>query len=47
VERDELIRQIVDTWRRHNAIIALEQSGMRLPEAVAMRGLWGGWIFGR
>jgi uncharacterized damage-inducible protein DinB len=25
--------------------LALKQSGMKLPEGVAVKGLWGKWIF--
>jgi hypothetical protein len=48
VERDELAEQLVGTWRRHDEILlALKQTGLRLPERVARQGWSGTWIFGK
>ena len=32
--------------RFSDTLLALKQSGVRLPEAIAIQGLWGRWIFG-
>jgi uncharacterized damage-inducible protein DinB len=36
-----------ESHHRGQIALALKQSGHRLPERVAMRGLWGKWIFGK
>jgi uncharacterized damage-inducible protein DinB len=36
-----------ESHHRGQIMLALKQSGMKLPEAVAMQGLWGRWFFGR
>ncbi|MHC4236204.1 MAG: DinB family protein [Planctomycetota bacterium] len=36
-----------ESHHRGQIALALKQSGMRLPEKVAVKGLWGRWIFGR
>ncbi len=36
-----------ESHHRGQIALALKQSGMRLPEKVAMQGLWGTWIDGK
>ena len=36
-----------ESHHRGQIALALKQAGLRLPESVAMRGLWGTWIFGK
>src|SRR5205085_12429841 len=36
-----------ESHHRGQIMLALKQSGMRLPEAIAIQGLWGRWIFGK
>ena len=36
-----------ESHHRGQILLALKQSGMRLPEAIAIQGLWGRWIFGK
>ena len=36
-----------ESHHRGQILIALKQSGMRLPDAIATQGLWGRWIFGK
>ncbi len=36
-----------DSHPRGQIALALKQQGMKLPEKVAMQGLWGKWIFGK
>lgn len=36
-----------ESHHRGQVMIALKQNGMRLPERVAVQGLWGKWIFGK
>jgi uncharacterized damage-inducible protein DinB len=36
-----------ESHHRGQIALALKQAGMRLPENVALRGLWGTWFFGR
>ena len=36
-----------ESHHRGQIALALKQQGMRLPEKVAMQGLWGKWIFGK
>lgn len=36
-----------ESHHRGQIVLALKQGGMRLPERVALQGLWGRWIFGR
>jgi uncharacterized damage-inducible protein DinB len=35
-----------DSQHRGQILLALKQSGKRLPEAVSIQGLWGRWIYG-
>ncbi len=35
-----------ESHHRGQIALVLKQSGMRLPEEVAVKGLWGRWIFG-
>ena len=35
-----------ESHHRGQIVLALKQSGMRLPESIAVQGLWGRWIFG-
>ncbi len=35
-----------ESHHRGQIALALKQSGLRLPEKVAMQGLWGKWIYG-
>ncbi|MFQ5691238.1 MAG: DinB family protein [Gemmatimonadota bacterium] len=36
-----------ESHHRGQIVLALKQSGMRLPEKVAVRGLWGKWVYGK
>jgi uncharacterized damage-inducible protein DinB len=36
-----------ESHHRGQIALALKQNGMRLPERIALRGLWGTWIYGR
>jgi uncharacterized damage-inducible protein DinB len=36
-----------ESHHRGQVMLALKQNGVRLPERVALQGLWGRWIFGR
>lgn len=36
-----------ESHHRGQIALALKQSGMPMPEKVAVKGLWGRWIFGR
>jgi len=36
-----------ESHHRGQIVLALKQSGLRLPEKVAMQGLWGKWILGK
>lgn len=36
-----------ESHHRGQIALALKQNGMRLPEKVAVQGLWGRWIFGK
>jgi uncharacterized damage-inducible protein DinB len=36
-----------ESHHRCQIALALKQAGLRLPEKVAIQGLWGKWIFGR
>jgi uncharacterized damage-inducible protein DinB len=36
-----------ESHHRGQIALALKQAGMRLPEKVAMHGLWGTWFFGK
>jgi uncharacterized damage-inducible protein DinB len=36
-----------EAHHRGQIALALKQSGLRLPESISMKGLWGTWIFGR
>lgn len=36
-----------ESHHRGQIVLALKQSGMRLPEAVTVQGLWGKWIMGK
>ena len=36
-----------ESHHRGQIMLALKQAGMKLPEKVAIQGLWGGWIFGK
>jgi hypothetical protein len=45
VERDDLISDVLTTYRGQ-MMLALNQSGLHMPEKVAIQGLWGKWMFG-
>jgi uncharacterized damage-inducible protein DinB len=36
-----------ESHHRGQMTLALKQNGLRLPERVALQGLWGKWIFGK
>ena len=36
-----------ESHHRGQIALALKQAGMRLPEKVALQGLWGKWIYGK
>ncbi|MEX2404197.1 MAG: DinB family protein [Balneolales bacterium] len=36
-----------ESHHRGQIALALKQSGMKLPEKVAVQGLWGKWMFGK
>lgn len=36
-----------DSHHRGQMLLALKQSGQRLPETVATQGVWGKWIYGK
>ena len=36
-----------ESHNRGQIALALKQNGMRLPERITLRGLWGTWIYGR
>ena len=36
-----------ESHHRGQIMLALKQNGLRLPERVALQGLWGKWIFGK
>jgi uncharacterized damage-inducible protein DinB len=36
-----------ESHHRGQIMLALKQSGLRMPEKVAVQGLWGKWIFGK
>lgn len=36
-----------ESHHRGQIMLALKQSGLRMPEKVAVQGLWGTWIFGK
>lgn len=36
-----------ESHHREQIALALKQNGMRPPERIALRGLWGTWIHGR
>jgi uncharacterized damage-inducible protein DinB len=36
-----------DAHHRGQILLALKQSGLRLPEKIAIEGLWGKWIYGK
>jgi uncharacterized damage-inducible protein DinB len=36
-----------ESHHRGQIVLALKQAGMRLPDEVAIEGLWGKWIFGK
>ena len=36
-----------DAHHRGQILLALKQSGLRLPEKVALNGIWGTWIYGK
>ena len=45
---EEIVAQVLSTWRLNNEILlALKQEGMRLPDEVAVQGVWGKWIHGK
>lgn len=35
-----------ESHHRGQILLALKQNGMRLPESVAVQGLWGRWFYG-
>lgn len=36
-----------ESHHRGQILLALKQNGMRLPEEIAVQGVWGKWIFGK
>jgi uncharacterized damage-inducible protein DinB len=36
-----------DAHHRGQILLALKQSGLRLPDKIAIEGVWGKWIFGK
>lgn len=36
-----------ESHHRGQILLALRQNGMRMPERVALQGLWGKWMFGK
>jgi hypothetical protein len=36
-----------ESQHRGQVLLALKQSGLRLPERVSIQGIWGRWIFGK
>jgi uncharacterized damage-inducible protein DinB len=36
-----------ESHHRGQILLALKQNGLRLPEKVALQGIWGRWIFGK
>jgi uncharacterized damage-inducible protein DinB len=36
-----------DAHHRGQILLALKQNGLRLPERIAIEGLWGKWIYGK
>ena len=36
-----------ESHHRGQILLALKQSGMRLPDSVSVNGVWGKWIFGK
>ena len=36
-----------ESHHRGQIMLALKQNGMRMPESVALQGLWGKWIWGK
>lgn len=36
-----------ESHHRGQILLALKQSGMRLPDEISVRGLWGRWIYGK
>jgi uncharacterized damage-inducible protein DinB len=36
-----------EAHHRGQIALALKQSGLRLPETISMKGLWGTWMFGK
>jgi uncharacterized damage-inducible protein DinB len=36
-----------DSHHRGQILLALKQSGYRLPDTIAIQGIWGKWIFGK
>jgi uncharacterized damage-inducible protein DinB len=36
-----------ESHHREQIMLALKQNGIRLPDRVAMQGIWGTWIMGK
>lgn len=36
-----------DAHHRGQILLALKQNGLRLPERISIKGLWGKWIYGK
>ncbi|MGH7451828.1 MAG: DinB family protein [bacterium] len=36
-----------ESHHRGSIMLALKQNGMRMPEKVAIQGLWGKWMWGK